>query len=397
MAAFKAGTYKVSITPEESVNLAGATRRSVFRTLLQPRKSHGAHDDIMARSLALSDGECYLVICAVDIVGLFYSQIAAIKKAVYQSIELRPLDIIVCATHTHGGPDTCGLHGGTPDRYLHLVIRNTATSIVEALKRLQPAALGFAATQIESLTQHIHNPHAPIDREASILLVRDTDVKQTTIATLVNFPCHPDIVGTRNHMITGDFPGYLTRRLEEYLGGMAMYINGAQGDIYPMEAILDPQQKKGLRTFAQAEAFGFRLAQSILKAMDGAHSQPQGTMQILKKEFYIPISNRWIYLLKSLGLFKRELYDDKIKTEMYAVKINNAEILTLPGQAVSKAGRFLKARMKSEFKFLFGLANDEIAYIVPPEDFDKKLGREVESHTLGIMTWDVIKQNAPKF
>jgi hypothetical protein len=48
---------------------------------------------------------------------------------------------------------------------------------------------------------------------------------------VVHFNCHPTTLGEADRGISGDFPGVATRILEQAIGGVALFLNGALGDI----------------------------------------------------------------------------------------------------------------------------------------------------------------------
>ena len=50
-----------------------------------------------------------------------------------------------------------------------------------------------------------------------------------TICTLVNYAVHPEVLGNRVGLVSPDLVGPLCDKLEADQGGMAMFMNGAQG------------------------------------------------------------------------------------------------------------------------------------------------------------------------
>jgi hypothetical protein len=50
--------------------------------------------------------------------------------------------------------------------------------------------------------------------------------------------------------------------------------------------------------------------------------------------------------------------DKSITTRLNLVNIGNAQILTIPGEALPNIGYYLKRHMKGEHNLLFGLTND---------------------------------------
>jgi hypothetical protein len=52
------------------------------------------------------------------------------------------------------------------------------------------------------------------------------------------------------------------------------------------------------------------------------------------------------------------------------VSVGNAQILTIPGEALPNIGFYLKRKMYGQHNLLFGLTNDAFGYILTKEDFD---------------------------
>jgi hypothetical protein len=75
--------------------------------------------------------------------------------------------------------------------------------------------------------------------------------------------------------------------------------------------------------------------------------------------------------------------------------LGNAEILTIPGEALPNIGFYLKRKMKGEHNLLFGLTNDAFGYILTKVDFMSFPRYEyVSGASLGEMTGEVLIQNA---
>jgi hypothetical protein len=75
------------------------------------------------------------------------------------------------------------------------------------------------------------------------------------LAVLVNWTAHPTIMDEKDMLVSGGWPGYLQRELEEWIGNevTAMYYNGAEGDQSPIPP-------KGASHYEQAESYGRRIA-----------------------------------------------------------------------------------------------------------------------------------------
>jgi hypothetical protein len=69
------------------------------------------------------------------------------------------------------------------------------------------------------------------------------------------------------------------------------------------------------------------------------------------------------------------------------VNVGNAQILTIPGEALPNIGYYLKRNMNGEHNFLFGLTNDAYGYIMAKVDWNSfRRYRYVSSLNLGELT-----------
>ncbi len=218
-----------------------------------------------------------------------------------------------------------------------------------------------------------------------------------TIAVLVNAACHADVLGKKNTLVSADFPAYVCRDLERERGGTALFFNGAQGDMYPRQTIEDPDDEKGLRTFEEAEAVGSGIARVALDALKNVKLSGDISMEVRRVDIDLPVDNRTLKILRWMRVFKRKLYNGMARTEAWVIDINDAQIVTLPGQFFVKLGLELKREMKGKYKFVLGLANDEITYVLPPEDWDPSRRGEEERVSLGVNTWPLLKEQLPRF
>jgi len=62
--------------------------------------------------------------------------------------------------------------------------------------------------------------------------------------------------------------------------------------------------------------------------------------------------------------------DKSITARMNLVNIGNAQILTIPGEALPNIGYYIKRHMKGDNNLLFGLTNDAFGYILTKVDFN---------------------------
>jgi len=72
------------------------------------------------------------------------------------------------------------------------------------------------------------------------------------------------------------------------------------------------------------------------------------------------------------GLLERDVYEDEhITTEVHLIEIGSAQFVTFPGEAYPKQGLKIRAHQKPN-SFQITLADDELGYILYPEDYDSE-------------------------
>jgi neutral ceramidase len=69
------------------------------------RAATGVHDDLWTRCLAMSSGGKPVVVCSVDVIGLFFEDVKKVRDGARAKLK-REVDVIVASTHVHEGPDT---------------------------------------------------------------------------------------------------------------------------------------------------------------------------------------------------------------------------------------------------------------------------------------------------
>ncbi|RJS85374.1 hypothetical protein CW702_01220 [Candidatus Bathyarchaeota archaeon] len=375
----RAGASKIEITPTSKVFLAGLSGN---------RLSTGIHDDLWARCLALSDGNQILVLTSLDLIGLFLDDVNEIRKETAKHVsKSRNINVLVACTHQHSGPDTLGLWGpdpsrtGVDERYMTYLKKRVVKVILNALKNMRAATIRFASAEIpKGIAKNTRDPGL-LDREISIMGVEDRN--GDVIAFLLNFALHPEVLWSDNTLITADFPNYLYKAVEDEMGGVAIFFNGDLG------GMVTPDVEA--HTFSEAERIGKVLAEESIRAYyeDGFTTDMTDIRLVIKcKDLRLPVENELFIRLSRMGVLRRKVTEDMVLTEISHVSIGCSEFVTIPGEPLPKIGLKIKRLMDGRFRFLVGLANDEIGYIIPEDDWNP--GRYEESMSLGPKTGTLI-------
>jgi len=355
------------------------------------------HDDLYARCLALQPGKTALVICGVDSIGLFWDDSARIRQAVDSKLG-HHVDLVVAALHDHQAPDTMGLWGpnagttGISEDYNRIVVEGTAAAAVDAIGSLRPATIALAKTHPPELDSFIadNRPTDVHDSELTLLAATGKDGKP--IATLVNWANHPETLASKNTEITADYSAALYKRLEERRGGIAVFVNGALGGMQsPLNAHLGVPDA----SFEKAEKIGTRVAEIGAEGLD--HAQP---VRVTRYEFFermtkIPLGNKGFEAAAKADLYhgRKPASNGESIVPIGLIRLLDGsrpmlEIALIPGElypelSIGGIQKYegadfpdappepaIKNLMKAPYRMLFGLADDEIGYIIPKSEWD---------------------------
>ncbi len=369
----KAAAGKVDITPETPIYLGGYGSN---------RKSTGIHDHLMARCLVLEQGKTRVAFVSCDLIGVPRFHVEKIKTLV-KSVPTE--NVYVAATHVHSGPDTMGQWGpdirtsGVDQAWLAGVREKIAKLIDATTPKLEPAALKIANTKdVPRISKNVRIPRV-VDKELGVIQAVNPKTGKP-IATLVNYACHPEVLN--NHSITADFPHWLYETVEEKTGVPCLYLNGALGGMVTADYDEKPSDK-GMNWKA-AEEIGRGFGQRVLELIASAETTTAAPLKLQRRIFEVPMENPNFLALIKLGVFPNDiLVNGNIVTEVSRITLGSIEILTLPGEVLPNIGFYLKRHMTGEHKFLFGLTNDELGYILTPEDFGLELYSYESSVSIG--------------
>jgi len=213
----------------------------------------------------------------------------------------------------------------------------------------------------------------------------------------------------------------------EGTGGTAIYVNGAIGGLmttHPSLSVKDPfsDTEYSEPSFAKAEAQGKQVALLALKAMQNPAARiDSATLSLVARTVILPVRNKLFRLGTMLGILDRGMTGwMKMRTELAVFKIGPLSFATMPGEVypeivnggieAPEGNDFstgpaelppVREMMPGRFKFFFGLANDEIGYVIPKSQWDVKspytYGRNSppygEENSLGPETAGILHEN----
>jgi len=375
---FEAGASRIDITPLSRVFLAGFSPN---------RLSEGVHDNLFISAVAVRLGGSHIVLASIDLLGLFKEFLDPVRMKAARDHGLRPEEIIFCCTHTHSGPDTLGLWGpneyttGVDDEYMGWLSCQLAEAVDRAVKNMVRVKAKHSWTLVNP-RGIVKNSRSPglVDRYLST--VRFCDEIGCTVATVVNFACHPEVLVNENKLVSSDYVHYLRLRLEDEIGGITVFLNG------PLGGMLTPEVKA--RSFEEAERVGGELAGWVFDSLRYEREIREERIWLARREFSLPVENQKFIAASERGVLKRPLANGQVITEVSLARIGEVTLATIPGEALPRVGMEVRGMLDGHCKVVAGLGNDEVGYIISADNWTP--GKYEESMSLGPRTAPMIEE-----
>lgn len=272
----RAGAAKVKITPEKMGWMTGYGNRN--------HRADGIKTDLWVRALVL-EGPAgkRLVMVAADILGFPPDLSAAIRKDAVSRFGIEPADLMLVASHTHGGP-------AIPQRpsmeIFHGLDETTGKEVFEyadwlqerVLESISKAMVARKAATATLTHAEAHfgmnrrfknangsysikdNPEGLVDPDVTILKVIDAEGKP--VSTVYTYACHGTTLGGETYSYHGDWIGYASDEIEKATGGApALFATGCGADLNP--------SPRGANRFDYAEQHGKAMAAAVAGAAAG--------------------------------------------------------------------------------------------------------------------------------
>lgn len=395
MGQLKAGAARVNITSYVGINLSGFGGRT--------KGSMGIHDDLYAKAVVLDDGATKVAVVSCDLLNLDESSIASVREKAQESTGIEGENIFISTTHTHSGPLTSPLRGfGKLDReWVNVLEKKIAGAIFMANGRLREAGIGAGKGHAEINVNRRErrddriilgtNPDGAIDYEVGV--IRIDDAERRPICIVVNYACHPVVLGGDNYLISADYPGYAMRLVEQVHGGdtVAMFLNGTTGDLNPIgrgtfqEAersgtILGAEAVKVAQTIDTSPDVELRMAKEKVKLRSGELPSEDEIEEIVRKrkneleasgpqtyDMDREITLTWAQdALKMVKLGKRSAI---VPVEVQVLRLGEIMLVGIPGEVFVEIGLGIKAGSPFEYTFVAGYTNGCIGYMPTKKAF----------------------------
>ena len=283
---------------------------------------------------------------------------------------------------------------------MQLVCEKAAEAVNEAIDTLQPATLKISSDK--AAERIAYNYYAPQLYDPRMAVIQTLTPDGKVIGTLVNYAIHPEVLGSDAGVVSPDCIGPLCDQIEQRLGGIAVFMNGAQGgmvtaDNRDFSKPGDPVRgvSSDLRTWDECLRIGHLMASEAERIIAKAAVQAQPAVQNTSRMVAFPVESAMMRAIVAGSPLKYPHTDDfHVSVQVNLVTLGNAQILTIPGEALPNIGFYLKRNMQGQHNLLFGLTNDAFGYILTRVDFDSFDRYAYVSRTsLGEMTGEILMEN----
>ncbi|MBI5772062.1 MAG: neutral/alkaline non-lysosomal ceramidase N-terminal domain-containing protein [Verrucomicrobia bacterium] len=229
---FKAGVARRDITPREAVPMWGYGGRHA-------ELSTGTLDPLHAVAIVLQAGESRLAIVGLDL-GRSPAEASLQRIRARLKAELGIEHSLIAGSHTHHGPvlELADAPGKGRDRF-DATLRYYAQledaivlAVATADKTRVSAKIATGAVDLDGFNRNRQTKREPkpVDRTLTVLRLDRADTDQP-LAVIVNFAAHPTSIPAQTMKFSADFVGATKATIEKEFGGMALFMQGAAGDL----------------------------------------------------------------------------------------------------------------------------------------------------------------------
>ena len=268
------GAAKAGLTPPIGLPLAGYGERHGAASL-------GVHDSLYVRVIALKSGDQQVFIVGYDALLLHPPVRQKLEIKMKDQLNINPEQVLYTATHTHSGPGGWGTgwveeqFAGPPDeRVSRIFIDSTIVAMKRATRNQQAATYRAGSVQAPRFIRNrLVGEKGDVDAELVYLLFENNG---QALACFTTFSAHATVLSAKNKLFSGDYPGYLLRKLESQLGGVALFAAAGLGS--------HSYRGEGEK-FEKAKFIGEGLADSIICNLSKSKRSEEAALSFLRIPF----------------------------------------------------------------------------------------------------------------
>ncbi|HUW62812.1 MAG TPA: neutral/alkaline non-lysosomal ceramidase N-terminal domain-containing protein [Candidatus Bathyarchaeia archaeon] len=336
-----------------------------------------------AKSALVTLDACSVPLCVVE---------ESLKKAAVDGLTVE--NVLMAASHSH-----TGLEGFSMDRrniannphigvfsepVLNFVTDRIAQGLKQAASSLEPVVASSGSVDLPGMNR---NRRGDSFTDPGMTVFR-LDAGNKPLAVFVNFTAHGTFVGPKEMLVSGEWAGQMQRTVEALMPGVTcLYANGAEGDQSPVEP------KAGSR-YQQAENYGRNVGIAAAKLAEKIKPAPVKQFEVAMQWVKLPPRKGAPDFVKIAGdeyHVTQEQLDQILplmfpdQAPIYALRINDFELVSFPGEPICQLGLAVKDTMRQA-----GIAHpcvtsntgDGIGYILTADEYAQS-GYEVTASFYG--------------
>lgn len=391
---FTAGFGKCVMLPDDidtkKYYIAGYGENNPARGVIDPQYAHALYLDD-------NSGRGGVLFVSLDAVGLLRNDVLKAKERLSEFKKRTGCrHITVFCTHDHAGIDTMGIWGKLPfsgkdPKFMEVVFEAIEKAAEDAFSSAAKGDLYLGTAEVPDMQGDIRTPVVYSKTLTRFRFVPDDGSREIWF---LNFASHSESLQGCNSLVSADFPCYLRERIKDKCGAEVIYGVGAIGGMISMNIDSEQLLRREHRLLESTRKIGTKLGDYALSICNDTKLQP--VVNYMNNEFFAEADNTLLALACNFGILSAEKYGDKnaskllsLKTELTYFEIGNVKLLFLPCEIFpelvfggylsaeeSATGKGVEANPKplceifgDEGLVVFGLSDDELGYVLPPNDF----------------------------
>jgi hypothetical protein len=363
-----AGWAKANMTPAKPIDLVGYAPRGPYDFV---------QDSSFVKSIFLSNGKSSIAWINLELLIVHPHLAKSIESAVIKSFP-DLTKVIFTATHTHSGmggymPGPVGelAFGGFQEEIVQMITERSLEAISKAKMEMDTVSITYRKADAGELLANRFIKDGPTDPFTRQLIFTQ---KSGQKATLITYSAHATCLSSKFMGLSGDYPFYLMKTLEEKEFDFALFASGTVGSHRP---IAPGNQVKDIQEYAFQLDSVNRLKMTRYATIRNT-SMKNARLDIQLREPHLRISDNWRI---RPWLFDRLVGDTNAYFDI--TQIGNTLLISSSGEI---SGVFYEkweklAESKGLNLIITTFNGGYIGYITPDELYDKHF------HEVREMNW----------
>lgn len=356
----------------------------------QAMEISGVLDYCQARAVWIDNGGKGVLLIGIDCIALDSGTVDEIRSRL-QDIP-NAAHINVYSTHTHAGPDTLGLWGGTGKNgknndYMKALADAAEQAARTAAAGIKEGDMFFGKIRTVNMYRDSRTPEVYDD---NLYHIRFEPHDKSGGIRMLFYGAHAESLRGANSLLSRDYPGMLVDGVYEKTGDDAIFMPGAIGGLIMTKEFVEDTTTDAVRNL---EITSEKLIDYALSITPDRETRLSPEMRFVSESFSVPLDNPVFVTYKFLGILNNRAEKGtgatgyNVLTELCLLKLGDILITLIPGEIFPElvlGGMFARTvkdavnprplkDIAAEYGYdsllLIGLANDELGYIVPPSDF----------------------------